>query len=140
MFLFQLLKYFPGSSEISGAIVIPGIVMTVLALLPFIGRSNIGHQFSRAFIVFLLAAAAVLTCLAWSEDYFVYVADRIGWTTVKDGDNRIERHPKWLFQRTRKNKEGQDEQVDTFPTAIAASEDFLGPAKTPHATRTARTS
>ncbi len=74
LFLFQLLKYFPGSSEIWGAIIIPGIVMTVLALLPFIGRTNIGHQFSRAFIVALLAGAGVLTLLAWSEDYFVYVA------------------------------------------------------------------
>jgi ubiquinol-cytochrome c reductase cytochrome b/c1 subunit len=78
LFLFQLLKYFPGSSEIWGAIIIPGIVMTVLALLPFIGRTNIGHQFSRAFIVVLLVGAGVLTCLAWSQDYFVWVAQRLG--------------------------------------------------------------
>ncbi|MCI0357128.1 MAG: cytochrome b N-terminal domain-containing protein [Planctomycetaceae bacterium] len=74
LFLFQLLKYFPGSSEIWGAIIIPGIVMTVLALLPFIGWTNIGHQFSRAFIVLLLLGVGVLTCLAWSDDYFVYLA------------------------------------------------------------------
>jgi ubiquinol-cytochrome c reductase cytochrome b subunit len=125
LFLFQLLKYFPGSSEIWGAIIIPGIVMTLLVLLPFIGRFKIGHQFNRALIVLLLLGAGVLTCLAWSEDYFVYVADALRWSTVKEGDKSIERHPKWLFTRTRKNKEGQDVQVDTYPTAIAASQDFL---------------
>jgi len=125
LFLFQLLKYFPGKSEIIGAIVIPGVVMTLLALLPFIGLSKFGHQFNRAFIVLLLMAVGVLTCLAWSEDYFVYVADTLRWTTVKEGDKTIERHPKWLFMRTRKNKDGHDEQVDIYPTAIAASEEFL---------------
>ena len=38
LFLFQLLKYFPGSAEIIGAIVIPGVVMTISFLMPFIGR------------------------------------------------------------------------------------------------------
>ncbi|MEX2174741.1 MAG: cytochrome b N-terminal domain-containing protein [Pirellulaceae bacterium] len=74
LFLFQLLKYFPGSSEIIGAIIIPGVVMTLLALLPLIGISRWGHRFSQAFIVLLLASVGVLTCLAWSDDYFVYLA------------------------------------------------------------------
>ena len=34
LFLFQLLKYFPGKAEIIGAIVIPGAVMTLLAIMP----------------------------------------------------------------------------------------------------------
>lgn len=117
LFLFQLLKYFPGSSEIVGAIIIPGLVMTILVLLPLIGLSKIGHQFSRAFIVLLLLGAGVLTCLAWSEDYFVGVAQRLGWTS--------ESHPKWLFARTRLDKEGKPQEVDTFDTAISASRDFL---------------
>jgi ubiquinol-cytochrome c reductase cytochrome b subunit len=74
LFLFQLLKYFPGPSEIIGAIVIPGVVMTLLALMPFIGLSKIGHQFNRLVIVVLLAGVAVLTGMAWSDDYFVHVA------------------------------------------------------------------
>jgi ubiquinol-cytochrome c reductase cytochrome b subunit len=38
--LFQLLKYFPGRLEVVGAIVIPGAVMTLLALLPWIDRAR----------------------------------------------------------------------------------------------------
>lgn len=68
LFLFQLLKYFPGTLEIIGALVIPGVVMTVLALAPIFGRSKLGHRFNVAFILFLLAGAAVLTGLAWNED------------------------------------------------------------------------
>ena len=68
LFLFQLLKYFHGNSEIIGALVIPGIVMTVLALAPFIGISKAGHKFNIAFILFLLAGAGVLTVLALTED------------------------------------------------------------------------
>ena len=36
--LFQLLKYFPGKLEVVGALVVPGIAMTLLALLPWIDR------------------------------------------------------------------------------------------------------
>ena len=78
LFLFQLLKYFPGEWEIIGAIVIPGIVMTVLALLPFIGRTKAGHQFCRAFIVLLLVGAGVLTCLAWGDDYYAWIGPNLG--------------------------------------------------------------
>jgi len=74
LFLFQLLKYFPGKAEIFGAIVIPGAVMTLLALMPFIGIAKIGHQFNRLVIVVLLLGVAGLTCMAWADDYFVYVA------------------------------------------------------------------
>jgi quinol-cytochrome oxidoreductase complex cytochrome b subunit/mono/diheme cytochrome c family protein len=68
LFLFQLLKYFHGTQEVIGALVIPGIVMTVLALAPFIGISKVGHYFNVAFIFFLLIAAGILTGLALQED------------------------------------------------------------------------
>jgi quinol-cytochrome oxidoreductase complex cytochrome b subunit/mono/diheme cytochrome c family protein len=68
LFLFQLLKYFHGNTEIIGALVIPGVVMTILALAPFIGLSNAGHKFNIAFILFLIAGAGVLTGLALNED------------------------------------------------------------------------
>ena len=38
--LFQLLKYFPGRLEVIGALVVPGLVMTFLALLPWIDRAR----------------------------------------------------------------------------------------------------
>lgn len=68
LFLFQLLKYFHGTQEVIGALVIPGIVMTVLALAPFIGISKAGHYFNIAFIFFLVIAAGVLTGVALQED------------------------------------------------------------------------
>src|SRR4029434_1071700 len=38
--LFQLLKYFPGKLEVIGALVVPGIAITLLALLPWIDRAE----------------------------------------------------------------------------------------------------
>ncbi|HXT69754.1 MAG TPA: cytochrome b N-terminal domain-containing protein [Vicinamibacterales bacterium] len=38
--LFQLLKYFPGKWEVVGALFIPGLVMTFLALLPWLDRGR----------------------------------------------------------------------------------------------------
>jgi ubiquinol-cytochrome c reductase cytochrome b subunit len=79
LFLFQLLKYFHGTQEIIGAIIIPTIVLGILFLMPLIGRFDHGHQFNRAFICVLLIAAAGLTVAALSEDYYVYVAQAMGW-------------------------------------------------------------
>lgn len=77
LFLFQLLKYFPGSSEIIGAIVIPTIVVVLLFLLPLVGWWNFGHQLSRAFIVLLIGAAGVLTCMALFDDYYAWLAPKL---------------------------------------------------------------
>ncbi|HUY31625.1 MAG TPA: cytochrome b N-terminal domain-containing protein [Pirellulales bacterium] len=69
LFLFQFLKFFHGETqEIVGAIVIPGLVVFVLALMPFIGRTRVGHWFNCAFLFALLAGAATLTGLAIHED------------------------------------------------------------------------
>ncbi|MGQ0635913.1 MAG: cytochrome b N-terminal domain-containing protein [Planctomycetaceae bacterium] len=68
LFLFQFLKYFPGETEIIGALVIPGAIMGVMFLMPFIGRWNLGHRFNIAFIVAILAAIVLLTGLAIRED------------------------------------------------------------------------
>jgi ubiquinol-cytochrome c reductase cytochrome b subunit len=64
--LFQLLKYF--TSEFVGAIVVPGVLMTVLILAPIIGRWKLGHRFNVAFVFLLLIGAAVLTGLAFLDD------------------------------------------------------------------------
>jgi ubiquinol-cytochrome c reductase cytochrome b subunit len=68
LFLFQGLKYFPGESEIIGAMVIPGIIVGVLALMPFIGRWQLGHRFNVAFIFGIMLGILVLTGLAIRED------------------------------------------------------------------------
>lgn len=68
LFLFQFLKYFPGKSEIIGAIIIPGVLFTILLLLPFFGRLKRGHQFNLAFLWVMLGGAGVLTYLALAQD------------------------------------------------------------------------
>lgn len=68
LFLFQGLKYFPGESEIIGAMVIPGMIVGVLALMPFIGRWKLGHRFNVAFIFGIMAGILILTVLAVQED------------------------------------------------------------------------
>jgi ubiquinol-cytochrome c reductase cytochrome b subunit len=80
LFLFQLLKYFPGETEVIGAMVIPGAIVGVLFLMPFIGRWKLGHRFNVAFVSGLFAAIVVLTFLARREDsnnpdYTAAVAD-----------------------------------------------------------------
>ncbi len=112
LFLFQLLKYFEGTQEYIGALVIPGVVIAILALMPIIGRIQVGHWFNRAFIVLLLLAVGVLTGLAYSEDYFVHVARWMKW----DHEN----HPAWLFTRTHGGEES-----DIFDKTLSSSRDFL---------------
>jgi mono/diheme cytochrome c family protein len=122
LFLFQLLKYFPGNSEVIGAIVIPGAVLGIFVLMPFIGYFDIGHRFNQAFTVLVLLAAVGLTGMALVDDYFVPVAQRLGWTADEDGKPR---HPQWLFRATRTNESGETEAVDTFASRLTASREFL---------------
>lgn len=80
LFLFQFLKYFPGEREVIGAIVIPGVLMGILFLMPFIGRWKLGHGFNVLFLLCILVGAGALTVQAMYQDahdesYQVAVAD-----------------------------------------------------------------
>ena len=68
LFLFQFLKYFPGHWEVLGAIVLPGIVMTLIFLMPIIGRSEKGHKFNIGLLFGVLAFAGILTYVAVNSD------------------------------------------------------------------------
>jgi quinol-cytochrome oxidoreductase complex cytochrome b subunit/mono/diheme cytochrome c family protein len=68
LFLFQFLKYFPGGTEIWGAIIIPGIVMGIIFLMPIIGRWQLGHRFNIGLLFGLLGGATLLTYLAMADD------------------------------------------------------------------------
>jgi len=65
--LFQLLKYFPGRLEVIGALILPGVVMTILALLPWIDRGSSREWRSRRGLLAVftagLAGVATLTLL-----------------------------------------------------------------------------
>ncbi len=71
LFLFQLLKYFPGESEIIGTVLIPGLAGFVLFLVPLSGYGRMrkfGYVFGVGLICLMLASVATLTVLAFRDD------------------------------------------------------------------------
>lgn len=68
MFLFQWLKYFPAGWEVVGAQVIPGVLVGVIALMPILGRWELGHRFNLGFTVAILLGVGLLTRAAYVED------------------------------------------------------------------------
>ena len=70
LFLFQFLKWFPGELEVWGAFVIPGVIVTTLFLMPWIGRTRGGHLFNVGLLVILLGGVVLLTAQAVRDDYF----------------------------------------------------------------------
>ncbi|MFN7798719.1 cytochrome b, partial [Gemmatimonas sp.] len=64
LFLFQFLKYFPGKTEIIGAIILPTLVLLLIVAMPFLGRWRLGHRFNVGVLGVLLAGAGLLTVQA----------------------------------------------------------------------------
>lgn len=61
--LFQMLKYFPGKWEVVGALIVPGLVMTFLALLPWLDRGRT-RQVSQRLSVLLPFTAGLTVVVA----------------------------------------------------------------------------
>ncbi len=69
-FLFQTLKNFNGETGLFfAAQVLPGLVLLVLALMPFIGRWRLGRGFNIAFVLGVLAGVCAMTAISYNEDY-----------------------------------------------------------------------
>lgn len=68
LFLFQFLKLFPGETEIYGAIVIPGLLMGMLFVMPFLGRWKLGHRFNVLYLGIIFFGICFLTWMAIDED------------------------------------------------------------------------
>lgn len=68
LFLFELLKYFPGESEIIGAIILPGAAVGFMFAMPYLGQWKLGHRFNLAFIFGGIAGAGLLTWMAMKQD------------------------------------------------------------------------
>jgi ubiquinol-cytochrome c reductase cytochrome b subunit len=68
LFLFELLKYFPGESEIIGAIVLPGAAVGFMFVMPYLGQWKLGHRFNLVFVFGGLAGAGLLTWMAMNQD------------------------------------------------------------------------
>jgi ubiquinol-cytochrome c reductase cytochrome b subunit len=86
--LFQLLKYFPGKWEVVGAMIVPGVVAGLLALLPWLDRAPDRDPRRRrtvlAAVAFGGAAVVALTTLGW-RDRPVTAAARDTWTLREIG-------------------------------------------------------
>ncbi len=71
LFLFQLLKYFPGNIEFLGVVVLPTLVIILLFVLPFLDRSTKRHFLSRPVIsgltLFAILAVAFLSIQSYLE-------------------------------------------------------------------------
>lgn len=68
LFLFQFLKYFPGKTEIIGAIILPTLVLLLIVAMPFLGKWRLGHRFNVGLLGVLLAGAGLLTVQAVNAD------------------------------------------------------------------------
>ncbi|MCU0486011.1 MAG: c-type cytochrome [Anaerolineales bacterium] len=68
LFLFQMLKYFPGVLEWVGTVIIPGVAIGVLFLLPFIDRNPARHWSKRRLAIAVMTVVVIgiigLTVLA----------------------------------------------------------------------------
>jgi len=62
LFLFQILKALPGSLEVFGSVVLPGIAVAGLFLVPFLDRGRMIKVTQRTFAV----AAVLLAAIGWS--------------------------------------------------------------------------
>lgn len=59
LFLYQLLKYFPGTDEVFATALVPGIASLLLICAPWLDRTKTRHPYKRT----LATGAMVLTCL-----------------------------------------------------------------------------
>ena len=59
LFLFQMLKYFPGKLEWLGTAVIPGLVILLLFVLPLLDRKTARHYSRRKIAIGIMGAAVV---------------------------------------------------------------------------------
>jgi len=71
LFLFQLLKYFPGNLEVIGAMILPGLFILLLIALPFLDKSPKRHFLNRPFAsiaaLVVVAGIGALTVMAVVE-------------------------------------------------------------------------
>ncbi len=74
LFLFEFLKLhvltdlFGHHGEFVGAILVPGLVCGVLAVMPFLAKWRLGHRFNLGFLAVLLTSATLLTVRSIRSD------------------------------------------------------------------------
>ena len=106
--LFQLLKYFPGSLEIIGALVLPGVAMFILFIMPLTAKLKGGHAFNVVFAVAVVLALGGLTAAALQEDYYARLYE---------------------FDEQKFDPETQPEQYQAYAAPFDASNSYLEAAE-----------
>jgi ubiquinol-cytochrome c reductase cytochrome b subunit len=71
LFLFQFLHFFSGGTEVIGSQIVPGMVLGIVALMPFIAQWKFGHRFNITFVFTVLACIIGLMSLALFNDYAI---------------------------------------------------------------------
>jgi ubiquinol-cytochrome c reductase cytochrome b subunit len=120
--LFELLKYFPGPLEPIATIVIPGLLVGLLLLLPFLDRSPHRHPLKRPIVTGAFAAAGLaIVALTWlgladspahadpddwgpiaiagrelAQDARCVTCHRVGGAASELTTTRLQRDPEWL--------------------------------------------
>jgi ubiquinol-cytochrome c reductase cytochrome b subunit len=103
LFLFRFLKFewvshageVTGLGEAFGAVVLPGALMGVIALMPFIGRIKGGHKFNVGFLTLVMLGAIGLTGVALYEDWYADTKDGRDFRAAvaqahKDGERAVQ--------------------------------------------------
>ncbi len=71
LWLFQLLKYFHGEREVIATVIVPGAIITVLALIPLLDKvlpRGFVHFLASGFVFAVVGGAAYLTYEGWRDD------------------------------------------------------------------------
>ena len=111
--LFQLLKYFPGPLEPVATMVVPGLVVTLLLLLPFLDRSRHRHPFKRPAVTSAVAAlGAGIVALTWLglQDSPAH-ADPDAWGPVAIGGHEVARNAQCVRCHTSGGAAGELERT-----------------------------
>lgn len=69
LFLFQFLHFFSGGTEVIGSQIVPGAVLGIVALMPFIAQWKYGHRFNVTFLFTIVVCIIGLMSLALFNDY-----------------------------------------------------------------------
>lgn len=101
LWLYQLLKYFPGNYEIVGSHVVPGAGMLILFLMPFIGRWKLGHVFNVGFLAVAFLGIGGLTAVALRAD-----ARDASYLAQKEDDRRTAERLPALIEQVRIDARG----------------------------------
>jgi ubiquinol-cytochrome c reductase cytochrome b subunit len=115
LFLFQLLKYFPGEQEVIGTFVIPNAAMAVLILLPLLGYGamrKFGHAVGIIVMVALLLSAAALTGMALAADSPEWAPKVAQWTGILD-ENDAKEHGADKARELAQERAGKEAQEFT---------------------------